>query len=141
MRLVALILSCLLWFSHVHGQSARVCPTLPSDAQLQWSYSQGPDFDICRAMRGTQQVFGMYMGDHPKFRPDDRQRAEKGTIGGFEVIWYNVPTSDASRPISRETLLRLGLRRSSEVFHFWILAVSADELRQTFAILERIQFK
>ena len=141
MRPVALILSCLLWFSHVHGQSARICPTLPSDAQLQWSYSQGPDFDICRAMRGKQQVFGMYLGDHPKFHPDERQRAEKGAIGGFDVIWYNVPSNDPSRPISRATLLPLGLRRSSEILHFWVFAANPDELRQAFAILERIQFK
>lgn len=141
MRLVALVLLCLLWSSCAIGQSARVCPTLPADAQLQWSYSQGPDFDICRASRGKQLVFGLYMGNHPNFHPDERQRAEKGVIGGFEVVWYNVPSNDAARPIARATLLPLGLRRSSEILHFWAFAENLDELQRTFSILQRIQFR
>jgi hypothetical protein len=92
-------------------------------------------------MRGKQLVFGLYMGSHPNFRPDERQLAEKGAIGGFEVVWYNVPSNDAARPISRATLLPLGLRRSSEILHFWVYAENLDELQRTFSILQRIQFR
>lgn len=141
MRVATCILTSLLSVGYAHGQSAEVCPKLPADAQLQWSYTKGPDFDVCQAMRGKQQIFGVYLGNHPSFRPVEGLRAEKGKIGKHDVTWYNVPSTDASRPISKQTLLTLSQRPDAQVAHVWVLGANANELNQGLAILQRVQFK
>ena len=137
--LILLFLSCA---GNALSHSVENCPNLPADSELIWSYTQGPDFEICRAMRGDRQVFGMYLGNHPKFRPNDRQRAEKGKIGKYEVLWYNKePSKDSTRPISKQAIFNLGQRPDAEMAHVWFNAADIEELNQTLAILQLISFK
>jgi hypothetical protein len=58
--ILILILICLSCAANAHDHSADICPTLPPDSQLKWNHNQGLDFDVCRAMRGENKVFGVY---------------------------------------------------------------------------------
>jgi len=140
MKVAAALFACLL-AGHAYGQSSDLCPRLPANAQLKWSVSRGPDFDVCRAMRGTQQVFGVYLGNHPSFRPSEYKPAGAGKIGKYEVVWYEVPSDDKSRPISRQTLLRLGQTPGADMAHVWIHAANDGELSAALAVLQGVEFK
>ena len=78
--------------------------------------------------------------NHPDFRSDDWKRAENGKIGQHDVIWYDGPSPDSSRPISRQALVQLGRRPDSAVAHIWFSVANVDELKQVIGILQRMSF-
>jgi len=141
MRITSILLLFLLWGEHTLGQSLDVCPTLPANSGLKWNYTEGPDFDICRAMEGDVQVFGVYLGNAPSFRPDKKQRGESGGIGKYKVTWHSMPSQDTSRPIGKQTLIQLNQKPGMDVAHIWITAKDAKEMSRMLAVFKQVNFK
>jgi hypothetical protein len=126
----------------VFARSAEVCPTLPSSSGLEWAYSEGPDFDVCRAhaLGSDESAFGIYLGNHPSFHPERATRIGKGKVAGHRIIWYRQDPGDSSSALSRQTLLTLD-RKWGYVAHIWVAADTEEQLADRLSVLERIVFK
>ena len=124
------------------ARSVEVCPTLPANSGLEWTYSEGPDFDVCRASApGSKDlVFGIYLGNHPSFHPERSSRIGKGKIAGRRVAWYRQESSDSNSAFSRQTVLTLH-RKWGYVAHVWVAADTGQQLQDRLSVLERIVFK
>ncbi|MGY1411252.1 MULTISPECIES: hypothetical protein [unclassified Luteimonas] len=124
------------------ARSIEVCPTLPSDSGLEWTYSEGPDFDVCRAsvIGSEDQAFGIYLGNHPSFHPERAERIGKGKVAGRRVTWYRQDPGDSNSAFSRQTLLTLD-RKWGYVAHIWVTADTEQQLLDRLSALERIAFK
>ena len=124
------------------ARSVDVCPTLPTESGLAWSYDEGPDFDVCRAApSGTDaQAFGIYLGNHPSFHPARATRIGKGKVAGRRVTWYRQDVGEDSSAFARQTLLMLD-RKWGYVAHIWVHANTEQELQERLLVLERIAFK
>src|SRR5690606_11508395 len=89
----------LLFFvaSQASARSVEVCPTLPEEAGLEWTYHEGPDFDVCYAnVRGSDNLaFGIYLGSAPSFHPERAARIGKGKVAGRRVTWHSQEQSDS----------------------------------------------
>jgi len=136
-------LLCLLFLATpgALAQSAEVCPALPSDSGLEWNYSRGPDFDVCRASApGSEDlVFGIYLGNHPNFDPERSSRIGMGKVGGRRVAWYRHERSDSNPAFSRQTLVTLD-RERGDMAHIWVVASTEQQLQDRLSVLERIVF-
>ncbi|MCR6496757.1 hypothetical protein LJB71_11420 [Thermomonas sp. S9] len=128
--------------SQVSARSVEVCPALPPESGLEWTYSEGPDFDVCRASAlGSEDLaFGIYLGNHPSFHPERTSRIGKGTVAGRRVAWYRQDPGDSGSAFSRQTLLTLD-RKWGYVAHIWVAADTEQELHDRLSVLERIVFK
>lgn len=113
-----------------------MCPTLPADSGLKWKYTGGPDFGVCHAMQGDVQVFGIYSGNHPSFRPDEKLRGEAGEVGKYKVTWQSMPSQDASRPIGKQTIVQFKRHPGMDVAHVWVTAKDTAEMKRTLALLK-----
>ena len=124
------------------ARSVEVCPTLPSDSGLEWTYSEGPDFDVCRASApgSDDSAFGIYLGNHPSFHPERSNRIGKGKVAGRRVTWYHQEPGDSHTALSRQTLLTLD-RKWNYVAHIWVAADTEQQLLDRLSVLERIVFK
>jgi hypothetical protein len=124
------------------ARSVEVCPTLPSDSGLEWTYHEGPDFDVCRAFPpGSEDLaFGIYLGNHPSFHPERSNRIEKGKVAGRRVTWYRQEQNDSNSAFSCQTLLTLD-RKWDYVAHIWVAADTEQKLLDRLSVLERIVFK
>jgi hypothetical protein len=142
MKPVWLLSLLLLAAPHALARSVEVCPTLPSGSGLEWTYSEGPDFDVCRASTPGSEtmVFGIYLGNHPSFHPARSNRAGKGKVAGRRVTWYRQEPGDSDSAFSRQTLLTID-RRWGYVAHIWVVADTEQELLERLSVLERIVFK
>jgi len=131
-----------LAFPNAFARSVEVCPALPSNSGLVWNYSEGPDFDVCRASApgSESQVFGIYLGNHPSFDPERSIRIGKGKVAGRRVIWYRQESTDTNAALSRQTLLTLD-RKWGYVAHIWVSADTDQQLLDRLSVLERIVFK
>jgi hypothetical protein len=114
------------------------CPTLPKNSGLAWKKSDGPDFVVCRAMRGEVQVFGMYFGNHPSYQHLDKDKAETSLVAGHEVTWYNASPDEKQGAFARDALIRLGKDDSDGVIHVWISASDATEFQAALKALEGV---
>lgn len=132
----------LLAQPHAFARSAEVCPALPSDSGLEWSYSEGPDFDVCRASApGSESLaFGIYLGNHPSFRPERSNRIGEGKVAGRRVIWYRQDARESDSSFSRQALLTLD-RKWGYVAHIWVAADTEQQLLHRLSVLDRIVFK
>ena len=124
------------------ARSVEVCPKLPSGSNLEWTYSEGPDFVVCRASTAgsDDQVFGIYLGNHPSFHPERTERIGKGKVAGRRVTWYRQDPGDSNSAFSRQTLLTLD-RKWGYVAHIWVAADTEQQLLDRLFVLERIAFK
>jgi hypothetical protein len=107
-----------------------------------WAYSEGPDFDVCRAhATGSEKLaFGIYLGNHPSFSPERSKRIGKGRIAGKRVTWYRQEPGDSDSVYSRQTLLTLD-HEWAFVAHIWVAADTQQELLDRLSVLERIVFR
>jgi len=140
---VFLTLSALLLAApQAATRSVEVCPTLPADSNAQWTYSEGPDFDVCYAHEPSSDeiVFGIYLGNHPSFHPKRADRIGKGRVGGIRVVWYKRDPDDTNAAFSRQTLLTLG-PEMGYMAHLWVAADTEQHLHDRLSVLERIRFK
>jgi len=122
------------------NEAAAICPHLPAKSGLTWKHTTGPDFDVCRAMRGDQQVFGVYLGQHPSYLHEEKNKAETSHIGPYEVTWYNASPDEKQGAYARDTLISFGESESDGVAHVWISAANAEEFAATLKILEGVTF-
>ncbi len=67
MRLSWLLSMIIFSSPEAFARSVDACPILPPGSGLEWAYSEGPDFDVCRAFApGSDDLaFGIYLGNHP----------------------------------------------------------------------------
>ncbi|MFZ2236925.1 MAG: hypothetical protein WAV67_11185 [Dokdonella sp.] len=115
---------------------------MPPNSGLEWSYHEGPDFDVCYAsfVGGGARAFGVYLGNFPSFSPEHATVVGNGKIAGRKVKWYRQETADDSSSLARQTLLTLD-EKSGYVAHIWVTADTEQQLKDRLAILERITFK
>ena len=132
----------LLATPHAFAHSVEICPAFPPGSELEWSYSEGPDFDVCRASApGSESLaFGIYLGNHPSFRPERSNRIGKGKVAGRRITWYRQDPGDSDSALSRQTLMTLD-RKWGYVAHIWVVADTEQQLQDRLSVLERIVFK
>ena len=142
MRHLWLLSLLFLAAPHALARSIEVCPALPPGSGLEWTYSEGPDFDVCRASApGSEALaFGIYLGNHPSFHPERSNRISKGKVAGRRVTWYRQDPGDSDSAFSRQTLLTLK-RKWGYVAHIWVVADTEQQLLDRLSVLERIVFK
>lgn len=117
------------------------CPNLPADAGLTWKQNNGPDFVVCRAMRGDVQLFGMYFGNNPSYRHPEKDKAGTSVVAGHEVTWYNVSPDEKHGAYARDALIRLGKSDTDGVIHVWISASDEAEFKAALTALEGVTLK
>jgi len=120
---------------------ASPCPGLPTKSGVAWKVDKGADFVVCRGMRGESQLFGMYLGGNPSYLHQDKNKAETGKVGPYDVTWYNAAPDDTRGEFAREALIRFGEKDSDGVAHVWISAANADEFAAAVKVLEGLEFK
>lgn len=118
------------------------CPVLPPECGLEWTYREGPDFDVCYAAPPGVEVavFGIYLGRHPSFRPKRSGSIGQGEVGGRRVDWYRLEENEEVLPFGRQTLVVL---RENEQYiaHVWVNAKSQEELESTLGVLKALSFQ
>lgn len=137
------LLSFLLFSTPLaFARSVEICPALPADSGLEWTYSEGPDFDVCRAHAPASDdlAFGIYLGNHASFHPERATRIGKGKVAGRRVTWYRQEPEDSGSALARQTLLTLD-REWGYVAHIWVAADTQQQLLERLSVLERIVFK
>jgi hypothetical protein len=146
MRVAALAaLPVLLPAVAASARSVERCPTLPPDSGLEWSYREGPDFDVCYARHsaGKADAFGIYLGFHPSFDPTKGHEGGE-MVAGKEVVWHRgFGNCGQSQSPVWQTVLALGPRHEpyAPVAHSWVDASEELRLRLYLTILECIVFK
>lgn len=142
MKYYFVLASLMLLAPSVHARGIEVCPVLPANSGLEWEYHEGPDFDVCYAGKPSSDVsvFGIYLGNHPSFKPKEGVRVGKGNVAGKKVVWYLQDTEDSSSAFARQTLIVLN-RKYGYVAHVWLDADTDQELQDRLSILERITIK
>ena len=142
MRSLWFSLILLIVVSDATAGSVDDCPILPPNSGLEWTFTEGPDFDVCRASHpGSEDyAFGIYLGNHPSLRSESAVSIENGRVAGRRVTWYRQESGDYSATLARQTLLTLD-RKSGYVAHIWVSADSERNLQNTLSILQRIVFK
>ena len=117
-----------------------LCPKLPPNSGLTWSYSQGPDFGVCYAEKKgvpSTGLIGVYLGFHPSFTPTAATFAGQGRIEGAVVRWHHkVPEGDEFK-VGLEALHELG----RETSHIWLLASDAPKLEALRVLAEGLSFR
>jgi len=106
-----------------------------------WTYSEGPDFDVCRASApGSEEIaLGIYLGNAPSFLPVRATRIGRGKVAGRRVTWHRMDSSDSGSTFSRQTLTLS--RKWGYVAHVWVGAETQQQMLDRLAVLERIAFK
>jgi hypothetical protein len=122
------------------ARSVEICPALPENSGLSWTYDEGPDFDVCIAssVESGDRAFGIYLGNHASFDTKGARRVGKSTVAGRSATWYG-PSLGGSSPFSRETLLMLD--KSGYVAHIWVYADTQQQLLERLVVLEHITFQ
>jgi hypothetical protein len=142
MKHLCLLSLLFLVAPHAFARSVEVCPVLPAGSGLEWTYSEGPDFDVCRASApGSKSLaFGIYLGNYPSFHSERSNRIGKGRVAGRRVTWYRQGLGDSDSAFSRQTLLTID-RKWGYVAHIWVAADTEQELLDRLSVLERIVLK
>lgn len=142
------LLACaaLLLTSAASAQQDPRCPTLPEGTDLVWSYSEGPDFEVCYAMTADSSAtaFGFYFGRWPSFDPDEGVPVGDGTLAGQAVVWYQRLTGedDEVRPgeLAQQTVLVLN-PDNHFVAHVWVMGATPEELQARLGVLEAVSLE
>lgn len=135
------LLPCL-WLAAGTAQAqsgAAPCPHLDATSGLAWEHRAGPGYDFCRALdaAGTQ-VLGVYMGTDSPFEPYGDLAAERGTIDGREVTWYEGELAGEPDAQVRETLIELADGREA---HVWLRADDRRELAGKLELAQALRFE
>ena len=139
-RFLALV--AVLFAPVVAARSVDVCPSLPPESGLEWSYHEGPDFDVCTAAKpgSERSAFGIYLGNHPSFHPQRGDCLGRGRVANRRVVWYRKDAANGGPALARQTLLVLN-RRQGYVAHVWVGADSEEQLLERLSVLEKIAFR
>lgn len=121
------------------AQEADRCPILPENSGVEWSYREGPDFDLCYATDATtkKDLFGVYTGFFPSFKPEDATPIGEGTVAGQKVQWYPA-SGEHVEQFSKQALLHVTDRI---LMHVWISADNEDDARHAEDVLAHMKFR
>lgn len=111
------------------------CPALPAGSNLHWQQQAGNGFTVCRALDGERQVIGVMLTSSPTVNLQRRNREEEGSIGAYEVHWYQPEIAVSTGERKRVTIVELGDDRYAQV---WVDAANDAELRQLLSLAEGI---
>jgi hypothetical protein len=112
------------------------CPKLPAKSALKWTYSQGPDFDVCYA-KHTAGLIGVYLGFHPNFHPTAETFVRESQMDGSVIRWHRKTPKTLEFKVGLETLYELGPDQG----HIWVLASDAENLDVLRLVAEGLSFK
>ena len=119
-------------------QAGEHCPRLAASSGLTWEYKGASGTDFCRALRADgSEAFGLYIAAQSAFKPGRADRAEEAHIDGQASFWYRSELAGKPDIQARETLVSLP---GGRVAYVWIQAHSADELGQSIATANTLQF-
>ena len=140
MKHIPMLAALLMNAPALAERGAEVCPLLPPDSGLTWTYADGPDFGVCYASApgSNATVFGIYLGNAPSFDPARATRMAAGHVAGKEVIWYRRDSYSGIAPLARQTVIAINNRY---IAHIWVNADTEAQLQERLSILERIAFK
>jgi hypothetical protein len=142
MRIPCVVITLFLFAGAAYALPSDQCPKLPSDAGVHWNYQEGPDFSVCNAIRGAdgKELFGVYMGNYPSFRPESASAVAHGVVAGIAVDWYLSP--DAHDSSLLQTVLDIpGPQPDMSLkSHVWILPQRRSDLPKTFGMLARMRY-
>ncbi|WAC64541.1 hypothetical protein OVA13_07230 [Pseudoxanthomonas sp. SL93] len=124
---------CLLLLSvsaPAWAQQTPPCPTLPTNAELQWEQRGDHSYIACKAVTadGRQVLNVMLTSRDPKISLERGLRAEEGNFSGREMYWYRPDLGGRNMPgmeSRRITVVKLGKDQYAQV---WINAESPAEL-------------
>ena len=126
--------------AHAKPPAEPPCPTLPSSSGLKWTYSKGPDFDVCHAQipgKPASGVVGVYMGHAPNFAPSTEGFVQQGRMEGSPVRWQRMTPGGGTFKLGLETLHEFG----HDIGHVWVMANDAHRLDELRAFAEGMSFK
>lgn len=122
-----------------YSQEADRCPILPVDSGVEWSYQEGPDFDLCYAMDANtkKDLFGVYTGFFPSFKPGDSLPIGDGSIAGQAIQWYPASGEHVDQ-FSKQALLHVD---GKILMHVWISADNEADARHAEEVLAAMKFR
>lgn len=121
------------------AQEADRCPILPDNSGVEWSYQEGPDFDLCYAMDANtrKDLFGVYTGFFPSFKPGESAPIGGGTVAGQTIQWYPASGEHVDQ-FSRQALLHVNDRI---LMHVWISADNEADAKHAEEVLASMKFR
>ena len=140
MKITALAIILLALITAVLAEE-DVCPQLPNDSNLTWSVSGVEDFVVClaKAKNDERTVFGVYLGNHPQFKPSQSFLIGSGEVGNKQITWYRA--NAGTDTYGQEGIIKLGSTGWAQVAHVWFSAKNPEEEQQTLSLLKRIRFR
>lgn len=140
MSSLPLVLSAALFASTASAQSAPACPTLPSEAatDLSWTTLRTDSALLCRAMdTAGQEAFAVTVARKSPFKPNGSMREESGEMQGQKLWWYRSEIAGRPNELVRETLVKLGADR---VVHVFIRTTDKDIMGRYQRVVQGLQF-
>ena len=128
-------LLAIAWATPQASAQDATCPALPAGSNLHWQQQAGNGFTVCRALDGERQVIGVMLTSSPTVTLQRRNREEEGSIGAYEVHWYQPEIAVSTGERKRVTIVELGDDRYAQV---WVDAANDAELRQLLSLAEGI---
>ena len=128
-------LLAIAWATPQASAQDATCPVLPAGSNLHWQQQAGNGFTVCRALDGERQVIGVMLTSSPTVNLQRRNREEEGSIGAYEVHWYQPEIAVSTGERKRVTIVELGDDRYAQV---WVDAANDAELRQLLSLAEGI---
>ena len=128
-------LLAIAWATPQASAQDATCPALPAGSNLHWQQQAGNGFTVCRALDGERQVIGVMLTSSPTVNLQRRNREEEGSIGAYEVHWYQPEIAVSTGERKRVTIVELGDDRYAQV---WVDAANDAELRQLLSLAEGI---
>ena len=128
-------LLAIAWATPQASAQDAICPALPAGSNLHWQQQAGNGFTVCRALDGERQVIGVMLTSSPTVNLQRRNREEEGSIGAYEVHWYQPEIAVSTGERKRVTIVELGDDRYAQV---WVDAATDAELRQLLSLPEAI---
>lgn len=137
-KIVAGLLLLALSFPGSAQETDR-CPILPENSGVEWSYQEGPDFDLCYAIDAASKkdLFGIYTGFTPSFKPENSTPIGEGIVAGQKIQWYPASGGQADQ-FSRQTLLHVDNRI---LMHVWISADNEADSKRAEEVLGKMKFR
>ncbi|MBS0215413.1 MAG: hypothetical protein JSR63_03195 [Proteobacteria bacterium] len=122
-----------------HAQEADRCPILPENSGVEWSYQEGPDFDLCYAIDASSKkdLFGVYTGFTPSFNPGTSTPVGDGIVAGQKIQWYSASGEHVDQ-FSRQTLLHVDQKI---LMHVWISADNETDSKHAEEVLAQMKFR
>ncbi|PNS09742.1 hypothetical protein [Solilutibacter silvestris] len=120
-------------------QEADRCPILPDSSGVEWSYQEGPDFDLCYAMdaKSKKDLFGVYTGFFPSFKPETSSPIGEGIVAGQKIQWYPASGEHAEQ-FSKQTVLHVD---GKILMHVWISADNEADAKLAQEVLSKMKFR